>query len=80
MVHWAKKILCYKCYIIHIQFDEKGSPHDYSFIWVLNAPSAQKESFYIKFIGKAINAQLHNSFCDPQLFELANTYEVYCSL
>ena len=38
-----------KYYPIRIEFQERGSPHVYSFIWILNAPNIQNEAAYIKF-------------------------------
>ena len=45
MVHWEKKY-----YAIRIEFQESGSPHARSFIWIFNAPNIQNEIAYIEFI------------------------------
>ena len=41
-----------KYYAIRIEFQERGSPHVHSFIWIFNAPSIQNEADYIDFIEK----------------------------
>ena len=59
-----------KYYAIGIEFQEGGSPHVYSFIWIFNAPNIEYESACIELIQKTINAQLPNHLKDLQLFEL----------
>ena len=59
-----------KYYAIGIEFQEGGSPHVYSFIWIFNAPNIENQSAYIELIQKTINAQLPNHLKDLQLFEL----------
>ena len=59
-----------KYYAIGIEFQEGGSPHVYSFIWIFNAPNIENESACIELIQKTINAQLPNHLKDLQLFEL----------
>ena len=55
---------------IYIEFQERGSPHVHSFIWIFNAPNIQNETAYIEFTEKKINAQLQDHLKDPELFEL----------
>ena len=38
-----------KYYAIRIEFQEMGSPHVHSFIWILNAPNTINETAYIEF-------------------------------
>ena len=64
-------------YAIHIQFEEGGSPHVHSFIWIFHEPNIQNEADYTDFIEKTINAQLPNHLNDPELFELVKTYQVH---
>ena len=64
-------------YAIHIQFQEGGSPHVHSFIWIFHVPNIQNEADYIDFIEKTINAQLPNHLNDPELFELVKTYQIH---
>ena len=64
-----------KYYAIGIEFQERGSPHVHSFIWVFNAPNIQNETAYIEFTEKKINAQLSDRLKDPEFFELAKTYK-----
>ena len=52
---------------IRIEFQERGSPHICSFIWIFNAPNIQNENAYIEFIEKTINAQLPDHLKDPEL-------------
>ena len=66
-----------KYYAIRIEFQERGSPHVYSFIWIFNAPNVENEAAYIEFIEKTINAQSPNHFNDPEFFELVETYRVH---
>ena len=65
-----------KYYAIRIEFQERGSPHVHSFIWIFNAPNIENEAVYIELIEKAINTQLPDHLNDPGLFELAKTYQV----
>ena len=51
-----------KYYPIRIEFQERGSPHVHSFIWILNPPNIQDEAAYISFIEKTINAQLVKTY------------------
>ena len=64
-----------KYYAIFIEFQEQGSPHVHSFLWIFNATNI--EAAYIEFIEKTINAQLPNHLSDPELFELVKTYQVH---
>ena len=66
-----------KYYAICIEFQERGSQHFHSFIWIFNAPNIQNEADYIEFIEKTINAQLPNHLNNPELFELVKTYQVH---
>ena len=56
-------------YAIRIEFQERGSPHAHSVIWILNAPNIENKAAYIKFIEKTI-AQLPDYLNDPELFDL----------
>ena len=58
---------------IRTEFQERGSPHFHSFIWIFNAPNIQNETAYIEFIEKTINAQLSDHLKDPELFEFVKT-------
>ena len=66
-----------KYYAICIEFQERGSPHVHSFIWILNPPNIQDEAAYISLIEKTINAQLPDPQNDSELFELVKTYQVH---
>ena len=68
-----------KYYAICIEFQERGSPHVHSFIWILDPTNVQDEAVYISFIEKTINAQLPASQNDSELFELVKTYQVYAN-
>ena len=57
-----------KYYAILIEFQERGSPHVHSFIWIFNAPNIQNETAYIKFIEKTTNAQLPDHLKKAELF------------
>ena len=65
-----------KYYTIHTEFQEIDSPHVHSFIWIFNSPNIENEAPYIEFIEKTINAQLPDYLNDPELFDLAKTYQV----
>ena len=41
-----------KYYAIRIEFQERGSPHVHSFIWIFNASNTENETAYIEFIEK----------------------------
>ena len=47
-----------KYHDVHIEFQERGSPHVHSLIWIFNAPNIQNKAAYIEFIEKTINALL----------------------
>ena len=66
-----------KCYAICIEFQERGSAHVHSFIWIFNAPNFENKAAYIVFIKKIINVQLADHLNDPEVFELAKAYQVY---
>ena len=66
-----------KYYTLRNEFQERGSPHVHSFIWILNGPNIQNEAAYIKFLEQTINAQLPDPLNDPELFELVKTYQVH---
>ena len=57
-----------KYYAIRIGFQEIGSPHVHSFIWVFNTANIENEAAYIEFIEKTISAQLPDRLNDPYLF------------
>ena len=63
-----------KYYAIRIKFQESGSPHVHSFIWILNALNIENETAYIEFIEETRNVQLPNHFKDPEFFELVKIY------
>ena len=56
-----------KYYAICTEFQERGSPHVHSFIWIFNAPNIQNETAHIEFIEKTINAQLPDHLKDSEL-------------
>ena len=64
-------------YYIRIEFQERGSPHVHSFIWIFNTPNLQNQAAYIDSIEKTINAQLTDHLNDQELFELVETSQVY---
>ena len=66
-----------KYYAIHNKFQEKGSPHVYSFIWIFNVPNIENEAPYTEFIEKTINAKLPNHLNSLELLELVDTYQVH---
>ena len=67
MAIWAKH------YALRTGFQERGSPHVHSFIWIFNAPNIENEVAYIESIEKTINAQFPDLFTDPELFQLITT-------
>ena len=66
-------------YAIRVQFQVRGSPHIYSFIWVLNAPKLTKfnKDEYTKWVDSAVRSCLPDSFKKPILFELVKTYQIH---
>ena len=66
-----------KYYTIRIEFQERGSPHVHSFIWIFYAPNIVNEAAYIQFIEKTINTQLPDHLNDQEHFELVKTYQVH---
>ena len=67
------------CHAIHIEFQEKGSPHVHSFIWIFSVPNIKNEAAYIEFTAKTINTQLPDYLNDPDFFELVRTYQVHAN-
>ena len=72
MVHWTKKILCYR-----IELKERGSPLVHLSIWIFKAPGIQNEDVYIELVEKTINTQLCDHLNNPELIELVKTYWKY---
>ena len=66
-----------KYHAIHIEFQERGSPHVHSFIWIFDRPNIQKEAAYIEFIEKTTYRHLEDHLNDPELFELVKTCQVH---
>ena len=66
-----------KYYAICIKFQERGSPHAHSCIWIFNAPNIENEAAHKVFIEKTINAHLPDHLNDPELFELVKTYQFH---
>ena len=66
-------------YAIRVQFQVRGSPHIYSFIWVLNAPKLTKfnKDEYTKWVDSAVRSCLPDSVKKPILFELVKTYQMH---
>ena len=56
-------------YAIRIEFQEKGSPHAHSVIWILNAPNIENKAAYKELIEKTIS-QLPGYLNDPELFDV----------
>ena len=52
MGHLAKKY-----YATSIDFQQRGSPHAYSFIRIFNETNTQHKTVYIELIEKIINSQ-----------------------
>ena len=68
-----------KYYALRIEFQERGSLHVHSFIWIVNAANIQDEEAYIQFVENTINAQLPDVYDQPELFHLVKTYQITCS-
>ena len=66
-----------KYYAITIEFQERGSSHVHSFIWIFKAPNIKNEAVYTEFIEKTTNGQLPKHMNDPELFELVKTYQIH---
>ena len=65
-------------YVIRVEFQVRGSPRIYSFIWILNAPKLSKETKdeYIQWVDSIIRADRPNSVSEKEFFELAKTFRV----
>ena len=61
---------------VRIEFQERGSSHVHSFIWVFNAPNIENEAACIEFVEKVINTQLPDHLNYPEVFEI-KTYQVH---
>ena len=66
-----------KHFTVRIEFQERGSPHIHSFIWIFNVPNIENKAAYILFIKKIINSQLSDHLNDCKLFELVKAYQVH---
>ena len=67
-----------KYYALRIEFQERGSPHVHSFLWIFDAPKIDNEEEYIRFVKKTISARLPDSEAEPELFDLVKTYQIHC--
>lgn len=66
-----------KYYAIRIEFQEMGSSNVNLFIWIFNPANIENGAVCIRFTEKKITGQLPYHLNDPELFESANTYQVY---
>ena len=56
-------------YAIRVEFQVRGIPHIYSFIWILNAPKLTKVNIddYIKWVDSVIRSDLPDPNNEPAL-------------
>ena len=61
-----------KYYVIRVEFQVRGSPHIYSFLWIVNAPilSEKTTESYTEWLDQMISAELPDEDLEPTLFEL----------
>ena len=66
-----------KYYGLRIEFQERGSQHFHSYFLIFNAPNVNDETTCIDFIENTLNAQFPEPENEPELFELAKTYQIH---
>ena len=66
-------------YVIKVEFQARGSPHIYAFIWVKDAPVLSKstKSEYEKFVDSLIRTDLPDKNTEHELFNLVNQYQTH---
>ena len=59
-------------YVIRAEFQARGTPLIYSFIWTLNAPKLKSSTIpeYTEWLDSIIRTDLPNANTEPQLCEL----------
>ena len=65
-----------KYYALHIEFQERGSPHVCAFVWILDALRISDETEYKSFVERTISAVLPDPESEPGLFKLAKLYQI----
>ena len=68
-----------KYHAIRIEFQVCGSPHVHSFLWVHDAAilNIDNISTYVNFVDSIVVATLPDVVADPDLFDLAVTYQIH---
>ena len=68
-----------KYYVVKVEFQVRGSPYLYSFIWVLNPPNITDNiEIYKKFEDYAISGNIPSETDDHAiLFAFVQTYETH---
>ena len=66
-------------FAILVEFQVRGSPHVHSFIWILNLPKLTKSNIeeYTHWIDSIIHTNLPDPCSEPDLLELAKTYQIH---
>ena len=66
-------------FAIRVEFQQRGSPHIHSFLWILNAPFLSSDTIpaYKVFVDSVIKASLPENDEDPELFNLVKTYQIH---
>ena len=64
-------------FALRIEFQMRGSPHLHALIWTSDCPKLTSESkdAYVEFIDKHVQANLPSEKNDPELHDLAKTYQ-----
>ena len=66
-----------KYYTLHIEFQERGSPHVHAFFWILDAPRMSDGTEYKSFAERTISAVLPDPESEAGLFELVKLYQIH---
>ena len=65
-----------KYYALRIEFQERGSPHVYTFVWIIDAPRISDETEYKSFVEWNISAVLLDPESGSVLFELVKLCQI----
>ena len=68
-----------KYYAIRVEFQVRGSPHVYCFLWVADAPvsTSNNKEEYVAFVDQIVHASLPERNENPELHNLVKLYQLH---
>ena len=66
-------------YVIKVEFQARGSPHNHCFLWLKDAPvlNADTKVEYVRFVDSFIRTDLPSEDTEPESFTLVNQYQTH---